>query len=82
MRQAADNRPRIAASHGVAGRVLRGLYARMEPEAALKLDSPQDAVFRLAEGRIERIDCAPVSAPSCVCHGRGRLEAPTLQTAA
>jgi broad specificity phosphatase PhoE len=59
----ADDRPRIAVSHGVAGRVLRGLYARLEPEAAMKLDSPQDAIFRLAEGRIERIDCAPVSAP-------------------
>jgi broad specificity phosphatase PhoE len=53
----ADDRPRIAVSHGVAGRVLRGLYAGMEAEAALKLDSPQDAIFRLAEGRIERIDC-------------------------
>jgi broad specificity phosphatase PhoE len=59
----ADAKPRIAVSHGVAGRVLRGLYARMDREAALKLDSPQDAIFRLSEGQIERIDCAPISAP-------------------
>ena len=58
----ADDRPRIAVSHGVAGRVLRGLYARMDPEAALKLDAPQDAIYRLTKGRIERIDCAPAVA--------------------
>jgi probable phosphoglycerate mutase len=58
----ARGRPTIAVSHGVAGRVLRGLYAEMDPGAALKLDAPQDAFFRLADGRIERIDCAP--APS------------------
>jgi broad specificity phosphatase PhoE len=58
----ADGRPRIAVSHGVAGRVLRGLYARMDAEAALKLDAPQDAIFRLADGEIERIDCAPAPA--------------------
>ena len=49
--------PRIAVSHGVAGRVLRGLYAGMDTEAALKLDAPQDAIFRLAGGHVERIDC-------------------------
>jgi probable phosphoglycerate mutase len=58
----ADGRPRIAVSHGVAGRVLRGLYAKMDPDAALKLDSPQDAIFRLSGGQIERIDCAPADA--------------------
>jgi probable phosphoglycerate mutase len=57
----ADERPRVAVSHGVAGRVLRGLYAKMDADVALKLDAPQDAIFRLSEGRIERIDCAPVS---------------------
>jgi probable phosphoglycerate mutase len=57
-----DGRPRIVVSHGVAGRVLRGLYARMDPDAALKLDAPQDALFRLSQGQIERIDCAAAPA--------------------
>jgi broad specificity phosphatase PhoE len=58
----ADGRPTIAVSHGVAGRVLRGLYAGMDAREALKLAAPQDAIFRLAGGRIERIDCEPVDA--------------------
>lgn len=48
----------IAVSHGVAGRVLRGLYAGLPREEALALAVPQDAVFRLRGGAIERIDCA------------------------
>ena len=51
----ADGRPRIAVSHGVSGRVLRGLYAGLDREVMLKLPSPQDVVFRLADGRIEEI---------------------------
>ena len=58
----ASPRPIIAVSHGVAGRVLRGLYAGLDPAEALKLPAPQDAIFRLAEGRVERIDCEPVDA--------------------
>ncbi|MDP1738649.1 MAG: histidine phosphatase family protein [Caulobacter sp.] len=50
----------VAVSHGVAGRVIRGIYAGMDRDEALKLDVPQDAVFRLAEGMIERIDCLPL----------------------
>ncbi|MDO9223537.1 MAG: histidine phosphatase family protein [Caulobacter sp.] len=53
-------RPLVVVSHGVAGRVIRGLYAGLDRDEALKLDVPQDAVFRLAEGRIERIDCLPL----------------------
>lgn len=47
----------IAISHGVAGRVLRGLYGGRDPVEALSGDSPQDAVFRLGGGTIERIAC-------------------------
>lgn len=47
----------IAVSHGVAGRVLRGLYARQDPDRALAGESPQDAFFCLSEGRCERIAC-------------------------
>lgn len=56
----ASEEPRVAVSHGVAGRIIRGLYAGLDRDEALKLDVPQDAVFRLAEGRIERIDCLPL----------------------
>lgn len=57
----ASEQPLVAVSHGVAGRVIRGLYAGLDRDESLKLDVPQDAVFRLAEGRIERIDCLPIN---------------------
>ena len=49
----------VAVSHGMAGRVLRGLYAGLSRQAMLELPVPPDAVFRLSHGRIERIDCRP-----------------------
>ena len=57
----ADGRPRIVVSHGVSGRVLRALYADLDWEAAVLMAAPQDAVFCLDGGRIERIDCAPAA---------------------
>ena len=58
-----DGRRRIVVSHGVAGRVLRGLYAGLPKAEVLTPPSPpQDTIFRLREGRVERIDCAPVPA--------------------
>ncbi len=56
----ASDGPLVAVSHGVAGRVLRGLYAGLHRDEALKLDVPQDAVFRLSSGAVERIDCLPL----------------------
>jgi probable phosphoglycerate mutase len=50
----------IAVSHGLAGRVLRGLYLGMTRARMLRLDVPQDAVFRLDAGRIQRIECETV----------------------
>lgn len=47
----------IAVSHGVAGRVLRGLYADLARAAAAEQDVPQDAVYLLQGGSIERFDC-------------------------
>lgn len=49
--------PIIAVSHGVAGRILRGLFLQLPREEALMLDIPQDACFRMLAGSIERIDC-------------------------
>lgn len=56
----ADRRPGerlVVVSHGVSGRILRGLYAGSDPDAALAEDSPQDALFRLQGGNAERIMC-------------------------
>jgi probable phosphoglycerate mutase len=47
--------PVIAVSHGVVTRVLRGLYAGMPRDEALRLAVPQDRVFRLAGGTVEEI---------------------------
>jgi probable phosphoglycerate mutase len=50
----------IAVSHGVTGRLLRGVYAGLGREETLNQDVPQDAVFQLRQGRIRRFDCAPI----------------------
>lgn len=60
----ADGRPRIAVSHGVSSRVLRALYAKLDWEEAVLMPSPQDAIFRLDGGAIERIDCEPAALAS------------------
>lgn len=50
----------IAVSHGVWGRLARGAYAGLDRQATLDQDVPQDAVFRLQNGQIDRFDCEPV----------------------
>jgi len=52
-----DERRVIAVSHGVAGRVLRGLYTGLSREDLSIQDVPQDAIFALKDGRVERLDC-------------------------
>jgi len=47
--------PVIAVCHGVVTRVLRGLYAGIKREEALRLAVPQDRIFRLARGAIAEI---------------------------
>ena len=42
----------IAVGHGVAGRLLRGLYAGLDRDAALKQPVARDSVFKLAGGAI------------------------------
>lgn len=54
----------IVVSHGVAGRLLRGAYANLSKDDTLRQDIPQDAVYRLMAGQIDRFDCAPVSEPA------------------
>ena len=50
----------IAVSHGVSGRVLRGLYANLDRDEAGLQDVPQDAVYLLQHGGVGRIDCEPL----------------------
>lgn len=52
---AVETGSKIIISHGVAGRVLRGLYAGLDKAAALRLEVPQDALFRQTGGKVERI---------------------------
>lgn len=53
-----DGEKLVVVSHGVAGRVLRGLHMGIDPDQALDQgESPQDALFRLRPGSIERISC-------------------------
>ena len=54
------DRRMVVVSHGVTGRLIRGAFAQMSKADALMLDVPQDAIFRLENGRVERLDCEPV----------------------
>lgn len=45
----------IAVSHGVAGRLLRGVYAGLSKADTLAQQVPQDACFRLSGGTIARL---------------------------
>lgn len=50
----------IAVSHGVTGRIVRGLYAGLSRVDLLAQEAPQSAIFRLHGGGVDRIDCDPV----------------------
>lgn len=43
----------VAVSHGLSGRIIRGLYLGLLREQALSLDVPQNGVFVLANGRCD-----------------------------
>jgi broad specificity phosphatase PhoE len=47
----------IVVSHGGSGRVLRGAYMGWDQAATLDQEVPQDAIYRLVNGAIERLDC-------------------------
>ncbi|WP_374533250.1 histidine phosphatase family protein [Phenylobacterium sp.] len=49
----------IVVSHGGSGRVVRGAYLGLSREETWAQEVPQDAVFRLAGGAVERFDCEP-----------------------
>jgi broad specificity phosphatase PhoE len=48
----------IVVTHGIASRVLRGLYAGLAKEDALQVEVARDAVFRLADGQIAKLTAA------------------------
>ena len=50
--QRADTRL-IVVGHGLAGRVLRGLYAGLQPEDIMALDEPQDSLHLLNDGAVQ-----------------------------
>jgi len=56
--EAEPTRRLIVVSHGVWGRCLRGIYGGLSADETNRLPVPQDAVFRLHNGRIDRFDCA------------------------
>ncbi|MGE6514009.1 histidine phosphatase family protein [Lysinibacillus sphaericus] len=45
----------LAVSHGLTGRILRGIYAGLEKDNALKLEVAQDVFFKLSNKKINRI---------------------------
>ena len=52
----------VVVSHGVSGAVMRGLLHGLDARAMFVLEKPQDAFFRLHDGREERILAALESA--------------------
>ncbi len=54
----------IVVSHGIAGRLLRGAYGGLTRAEVMAQDVPQDAIFRLHGGAMERLACAPVTEPA------------------
>jgi len=47
----------IVVCHGIASRILRGLYARLPKTTALALEVSRNTIWRLALGQIDRIPC-------------------------
>jgi broad specificity phosphatase PhoE len=47
----------VVVAHGVTSRLLRGLYLGLPRSELLRLELSQEAIFKLAEGRVERLDC-------------------------
>ena len=53
-------RPTVLIGHGVAGRILRGLYGGLAREEALQPPVRRDAVFKLAAGQITLLETPQV----------------------
>jgi probable phosphoglycerate mutase len=58
--RAPDPRRIVAVAHASIGRAIRGAYVGAPFEDYRLFECPQDAFHRLHDGKIERIDCAPL----------------------
>lgn len=52
---AADHR--VAITHAGVGRMMRGMSLGLTLDEIRALDTPQDVIFRLTQGSIERFEC-------------------------
>ncbi len=50
--------PAVAISHGLTGRLVRGVYLSLSKQEMLEVPVPQDGIFRLTGGKIDFIRCA------------------------
>ncbi len=57
-------RPTVAISHGLFGRLVRGVYAGLSRREMLELPVPQDGFYRLCDGTFSLVSGSPVRAPS------------------
>ena len=55
----------IAVSHGLAGRIIRGIYLGFTREQTLSLPVPQEIIWHLADGRVEAIARPADAAGGC-----------------
>ena len=58
----AGDEPVVAVSHAGVGRLMRGLCLGLTLDEIRALDTPQDVVFRLEPGAVERIECGALPA--------------------
>ncbi|WP_019241673.1 MULTISPECIES: histidine phosphatase family protein [Bacillus] len=52
-----DKKKVIAVSHGLTGRIIRGIYQNLTKEQALRLEVSQNTFFKLTNNNIERFCC-------------------------
>lgn len=55
--------PTIAVTHGLLGRLIRGVYAGLSKREMLELPVPQDGFYKLSNGEFRLISDAELSAP-------------------
>jgi len=49
--------PTIAVSHGLTGKLMRGVYANLGRDDTLRQAEPQDGAYRLLDGALEFLPC-------------------------
>lgn len=56
--------PTVAISHGLFGRLVRGVYAGLSRREMLELPVPQDGFYRLCDGTFSLVSGSPARVPS------------------